>query len=125
MPSGTGLAVLGANTFRQFAELLGTGASEPGDWNARMRSMPTTVVSTTLQEPLDWPDATVVGGDAVGIVARLKDESETLLRSHGSLSLNRTLLAAGLVDRLQVTVFPVGVLRRTAAYMSQPQLPEK
>jgi dihydrofolate reductase len=48
-----------------------------------------------------------VRGDAVDIVARLKEESEVPLRSHGSLSMNRTLMAAGLVDRVQVTIFPV------------------
>jgi dihydrofolate reductase len=67
-----------------------------------------TVVSTTLEEPLEWlGDATVAGGDAVEVVARLKEESELPLRSHGSLSLNRALMAAGLVDRVQVTIFPV------------------
>ncbi len=66
-----------------------------------------TVVSTTLTGPLDWPDATLVSGDAVDIVARLKEESEVPLRSHGSLSMNRALMAAGLVDRVQVTLFPV------------------
>jgi dihydrofolate reductase len=69
--------------------------------------MPTTVVSTTLVPPLHWPDATLVHGDAVDAVARLKAESAVPLRSHGSLSMNRALMAAGLVDRLQVTVFPV------------------
>ena len=69
--------------------------------------MPATVVSATLQGPLDWPDATVVSGDAVDVVARLKERSEVPLRSHGSLSLNRALMAAGLVDRVQVTLFPV------------------
>ena len=69
--------------------------------------MPATVVSTTLEGPLDWPDATIVRGDAVDIVARLKEESDVPLRSHGSLSLNRALMAAGLVDRIQVTIFPV------------------
>jgi dihydrofolate reductase len=48
-----------------------------------------------------------VSGDAVDIVTRLKQESELPLRSHGSLSLNRALMAAGLVDVVQVTVFPV------------------
>jgi len=43
----------------------------------------------------------------VDIVARLKEESEVPLRSHGSLSLNRALMAAGLVDRVQVTLFPL------------------
>jgi dihydrofolate reductase len=75
--------------------------------NTRMKNMPTTVVSTTLQGPLDWPDATLASGDAVDIVARLKAESAVPLRSHGSLSLNRALMAAGLVDRVQVTIFPV------------------
>ena len=89
-------------------ELLGSiEASELDPVNARMRSMPTTVISTTLQEPLDWPDATLERGDAVDIVARLKQESPVPLRSHGSLSMNRALLAAGLVDRIQLTLFPV------------------
>ena len=100
--------VLGANTFRQFLQLLGpVEESELDPVNARMRSMPTTVVSTTLTGPFEWPDATVVSGDAVDVVARLKEESEVPLRSHGSLSLNRALMAAGLVDRVQVTLFPV------------------
>jgi dihydrofolate reductase len=72
-----------------------------------MRNLPTTVVSTTLEGPLDWPNATVVSGDAVEVVGRLKEESEVPLRSHGSLSMNRALMAAGLVDRVQVTLFPV------------------
>ncbi|MFF8018001.1 dihydrofolate reductase family protein [Streptomyces sp. NPDC007929] len=102
--------VYGANTFRAFAEMLAssTGESDVRDpWVTRMRNLPTTVVSTTLEGPLDWPDATVVSGDAVDVVARLKSESDVPLRSHGSLSLNRALMAAGLVDRLQVTLFPV------------------
>jgi dihydrofolate reductase len=72
-----------------------------------MRSLPATVVSTTLEGPLDWPNATVVSGNAVEVVARLKEESEVPLRSHGSMSMNRALMAAGLVDRIQVTLFPV------------------
>ena len=69
--------------------------------------MPATVVSTTLNGPLDWADATLVSGDAIEIVAQLKRESKVPLRSHGSLSMNRALMAAGLVDRVQVTLFPV------------------
>ena len=72
-----------------------------------MRNLPTTVVSTTLAGPLDWPDATLVNGDAVDVVARLKEESEVPLLSNGSLAMNRALMAAGLVDRVQVTLFPV------------------
>jgi dihydrofolate reductase len=102
--------VFGANTYRQFVRMLASSTEEPevlDAWVTRMRSMPATVVSTTLQGPLDWPDATVVSGDAVDVVARLKQESEVPLRSHGSLSLNWALMAAGLVDRVQVTLFPV------------------
>ena len=102
--------VLGANTYRAHAQMLASGIEEAelGDqWITRMRSMPATVVSSTLQGPLDWPDATVMSGDAVDVVARRKEESDVPLRSHGSLSLNRTLMAAGLVDRVQVTLFPV------------------
>src|SRR5207253_9802508 len=81
--------VFGANTYRLFAQMIapGTEASDVRDpWLTRMRSLPATVVSTTLQGPLDWPDATIVSGDAVDVVARLKEESVVPLRSHGSLS---------------------------------------
>jgi dihydrofolate reductase len=102
--------VFGANTYRLFARMLASSseASEVRDpWVTEMRSAPATVVSTTLEGPLDWPDATLVSGDALDVVARLKEESEVPLRSHGSLSMNRALMAAGLVDFLQVTLFPV------------------
>src|SRR3954452_21072422 len=102
--------VFGANTYRAFARMLAvsTDESDVRDlWVTRMRSMPATVVSTNLEEPLDWPKATVASGDAVDVVARLKEESDIPLRSHGSLSMNRALMAAGLVDRVQVTIFPV------------------
>jgi dihydrofolate reductase len=103
--------VFGANTYRAFAQMLAasTEESEVRDpWVTRMVSMLATVVSRTLEGPLDWPGgATVVSGDAVDVVARLKKESQVPLRSHGSLSMNRALMAAGLVDRVQVTLFPV------------------
>ena len=102
--------VLGANTFRQFVQLMGPRTGELKELdpvNTGMRNLPTTVVSRTLEGPLDWPDATLEPGDAVDVVARLKAESEVPLRSHGSLSMNRALMAAGLVDRIQLTIFPV------------------
>lgn len=49
----------------------------------------------------------MVNGDAAEIVARLKEESDVPLRSQASLSLNRSLMAAGLVDRIELTIFPV------------------
>jgi dihydrofolate reductase len=101
--------VFGANTYRMFAQMLASSDEAPDvldPWVTRMRSMPLTVVSTTLEGPLDWPNATIASGDAVDVVARLKEESDVPLRSHGSLSMNRALMAAGLVDRVQVTIFP-------------------
>jgi len=102
--------VFGATTYRELVEMLGSPTADTGvgdPWVQRMWRLPTTVVSSTLQEPLEWPAATVARGDARDVVARLKEESDVPLRSHGSLSLNRALLAAGLVDRIQVTIFPV------------------
>lgn len=102
--------VFGANTYRAFAQMLASATAESevyDPWVTRMRNLPATVVSTTLKGPLDWPNATLVSGDAIDVVARLKKESDVPLRSHGSLSMNRALMAAGLVDRVQVTVFPV------------------
>jgi dihydrofolate reductase len=108
--SGEQRMVFGANTYRAFAQMVASSGEDSGvfdPWVTQMRSLPATVVSTTLDGPLDWPDATLAGGDAVDIVARLKEESAVPLRSHGSLSMNRALMAAGLVDRVQVTIFPV------------------
>ncbi len=102
--------VFGATTFREFVRMLASGTEDSDvrdPWVTQMWQTPATVVSTTLEEPVDWPDATVVSGDAVDVVARLKEESDVPLRSHGSLSMNRALMAASLVDRIQVTVYPV------------------
>jgi dihydrofolate reductase len=105
--------VFGASTYKlfvQFERMLGSSpevdkAADP--WVTKLRTLPATVVSTTLEAPLDWSHATLAKGDAVDVVARLKQESAVPLRSHGSVSMNRALMAAGLVDRLQLTIFPV------------------
>ena len=71
--------VFGANTYRAFARMLASSTEESevrDPWVTRMRNLPATVVSTTLGGPLDWPNATVVSGDAVDVVTRLKEESE-------------------------------------------------
>ena len=102
--------IFGANTYRLFASMLASSTEESevrDPWVTRMVAQPAIIVSNTLEEPLAWPDATVLSGDAVDVVAGLKEESEVPLRPHGSLSMNRALMAAGLVDRVQVTVFPV------------------
>src|SRR5437773_9926711 len=64
--------VFGANTYRAFAQMLAESTEESDvhdPWVTRMRNMPAVVVSTTLKEPLDWPDATIAPGDAVAIIA--------------------------------------------------------
>ena len=102
--------VFGANTCRMFVGFLAEAADDADvrdPWVTRMIDTPATVVSSTLTGPLDWPDATLEHGDAIDVVARLKEESDVPLRSHGSLAMNRALMAAGLVDRVQVTIFPV------------------
>lgn len=109
--------VYGATTFRENASFFRPDA-DPGlldEWNRRMHRMPATVVSSTLDDVLGWPDATIEGGDAVEIVRRLKATSDVPLRSQGSLSLNWALLAAGLVDLIEVTVFPVVSARSGAS----------
>ncbi|MCD0445755.1 dihydrofolate reductase family protein [Glycomyces sp. A-F 0318] len=114
--------VFGANTYRDFQQMLATSTEESevrDPWVTRMVHLPATVVSSTLEGPLDWPDATLEAGDALDVVARLKAESEVPLRSHGSLAMNRALLGAGLVDLVQVTVFPVITGRTGAAPIFQ------
>jgi dihydrofolate reductase len=100
--------VFGATTLGLFLQMLPALGPEAGaPLMEQMINCPTTVISSTLHGPFDWPNATVASGDAVEVVRRMKQESDVPIRSHGSLSLNRTLLSAGLVDRIQITVFPV------------------
>lgn len=65
------------------------------------------VFSSTLQPPYAWPNTQVIGGDAVDAVTELKRSGTKSLRTIGSLSLCRSLMAAGLVDRFRVVLFPV------------------
>ena len=74
--------VFGANTYRAHAKMLASSTEETAvrdPWVTRIRNLPATVVSTTLQGPLDWPDATVMSGDAVDVVARLNTTSRRRL----------------------------------------------
>ena len=65
------------------------------------------VFSTSLEEPLTWANTTLVRGDAVQVVRAMKEEGSGILSTLGSLSLSRSLLCAGIVDRFRVVMFPV------------------
>jgi dihydrofolate reductase len=95
--------VFGATTFREFRKFV-VEYDEP--YYDSLNDLPKIVFSSTLQEPLGWQNSTLIAEDAVVAIERLKRETEVPMRSHGSISLNRALLAAGLVDRLEVMVFP-------------------
>jgi dihydrofolate reductase len=96
--------VFGANTYRLMARF----AAELEDPNfASLNAARKIVISRTLEEPLAMENSTLIAEDALDAVPRLKAESPVPLRSHRSISMNRALLAAGLVDRLEVMVFPV------------------
>lgn len=102
--------VFGANTFRLFSRFWEEIEQNPeveDPWGVALHEQPATVISTTLHEPLNWPDASLEQEDALDVVKRLKSSSTLPLRSHGSLAMNHSLLAAGLVDFVQVTIFPV------------------
>ena len=61
----------------------------------------------SLEEPLTWPHSTLVRGDAAEAVRAMKQDGSGLLSTIGSVSLCRSLLRAGLVDRFRVVMFPV------------------
>jgi dihydrofolate reductase len=65
------------------------------------------VFSSSLDDPLTWANATLVREDAVEVVRGMKEDGSGLLSTIGSLSLCRSLLRAGLVDRFRVVMFPV------------------
>ena len=65
------------------------------------------VFSASLEEPLTWANTTLVRGDAVQAVRAMKEEGSGILSTLGSVSLCRSLLRGGLVDRFRVVMFPV------------------
>ncbi len=65
------------------------------------------VISSTLKPPYAWPNTTVLSGDAVEIVRELKRTATKPIHTLGSVSLCRSLMEAGLVDRFRVVIFPV------------------
>ena len=96
--------LMGGNTYRVMSGLAAEG--EPG--TDELGPLQKIVFSRTLREPLAWPNTQLVVQDAAEYVrARKEEDSSDSMRTMGSLSLCRSLLQAGLVDRFRVVVFPV------------------
>jgi dihydrofolate reductase len=99
------IALMGATTYR---ELAGYAAEMPGDPGlAALTALPKVVFSSTLGEPLPWANTEVVDRDVVEAVRDMKRRDSRPLRTVGSVSLCRSLIEAGEVDRFRVVVFPV------------------
>ena len=112
--------LMGANTYRLMSRLAADG--EPG--TDALAGFSKIVFSSTLAEPLSWPNSRLVNRDPVEAVRELKDEGAESLHTLGSLTLCRSLLAAGLVDRFRVVVFPVitGSTGRDRIYDGYPDV---
>jgi len=102
-PEASYTVLLGANTYRLMSALATYG--EPG--TDALAGLSKIVFSTTLKEPLSWPNTQLVDRDAAAAVREMKETGTTPMRTIGSLTLCRSLLNAGLVDRFRVVVFPV------------------
>jgi dihydrofolate reductase len=101
--AATYTTLMGATTYRLFAGFVESGEEDMGELTA----MDKVVFSSTLESPLAWANTRLVSGDAVKVVRGMKENGDTSLRTIGSLTLSRSLLVAGLVDRFRVVVFPV------------------
>jgi dihydrofolate reductase len=106
--------LMGANTYRLMSSMSGEAAAggsgfseEEGASLTGLAAVPKVVFSSSLQAPLAWPNSELVAGDAVEAVREMKRTGTRPLSTLGSLSLSRSLLAAGLVDRFRLVVFPV------------------
>jgi dihydrofolate reductase len=80
--------------------------SRDGEWADRLNGLPKYVVSATLEHP-EWTNATVLGGDVVAEISRLKEKVAGEIVVYASYRLVRTLLAHDLADELRLVVFPV------------------
>ena len=96
--------VMGANTYREMSQIV---AQMEDPTFARMAEIPKVVFSKTLEPPLTWANTQLVAEDAITSIRTMKAEGSAPMRTMGSISLNKTLLREGLVDILQLTVFPV------------------
>jgi dihydrofolate reductase len=102
-PERDHLVLMGANTYRLMHGF--TKEGEPG--TDVLGGFSKVVFSSTLTEPLEWENSTLVTGDAADAVRDMKENGDRSMRTIGSLSLCRSLLEAGLVDRFRVVMFPV------------------
>jgi dihydrofolate reductase len=111
--------LMGATTYRLMSRF--AAAKEPGDALAAMSKV---VFSTTLSEPLSWANTQLVTRDPIEAVREMKATGSKSMRTIGSLTLCRSLLSAGLVDRFRVVVFPVitGSSGRERAYDGYPDV---
>jgi dihydrofolate reductase len=98
-------ALMGATTYRLMSGFAAEMPDDPG--LAALTATPKVVFSSTLKAPLSWAGTELVDGDAVQAVQGMKRQGSRPLRTIGSLSLCRSLLRAGVVDRFRVVVFPV------------------
>ena len=95
--------LMGRNTYEVFAA---SWPSRDGEFADKFNSMPKYVVSSTLENP-EWNNTTVLKGDVVEEVTRLKEELDGDIVVHGSIQLARTLIERDLVDELRLMVHPV------------------
>jgi dihydrofolate reductase len=112
--------LMGANTYRVMSGFATAG--EPG--TDPLAGMPKVVFSTTLTEPLAWANTQLVTRDPAEAVREMKKNGTESMRTIGSLTLCRSLLNAGLVDRFRVVVFPVitGNTGRDRIYDGYPDI---
>ena len=99
--------LLGRTTYEGFAAAWPSAPEEEDP--DRMNGLPKYVVSTTLEEPLEWNNSTLIKGDVVEEIADLKRQDGKDIAVHGSAQLVRTLMEHDLVDELRLMVFPVVV----------------
>jgi dihydrofolate reductase len=102
-PEAEYTVLMGATTYRVMSGFAAAGESGT-DALAHMSKV---VFSTTLSEPLSWANTQLVAQDPVEAVREMKVKASVSMRTIGSLTLCRTLLKVGLVDRFRVVVFPV------------------
>ncbi|MET1007852.1 MAG: dihydrofolate reductase family protein [Propionibacteriaceae bacterium] len=97
------IIVMGATTYRLMSQILPEG--DPS--TTRMAEIPKYVFSSTLEPPLTWANSELIRQDAVTALRTMKKEHSAPIRTMGSISLNKPLLEAGLVDFIQLGIFPV------------------